>query len=332
MSAPYIKRLEAVFLCSHPKGPKMSSQGAAKYLHRSKAFVDKWVNRYKTHKNVDDLPNRGTKRATLNRMDRAIINIFQKNPNLTLKQGQQRLAKRNISVSIATIRRRLHENNIQWRNVRTKPLLKEQHVGKRLQWARENMTRDWQNVIFSDESSFWAFTPQRKAWSVRGKPMLQRSVKHPLKVHVWGCFSAFGFGQLHIFTDNLNAQGMTQIYQKCLLPSARKWFGDDSSIWILQEDNDPKHRSRRCVSWKIENGVQVLDWPSQSPDANPIENVWALMKNQLQGTPIFNFKSLCRKLRQIWRSLPAEYARKLVENMPRRCEAILENNGDWTLY
>ncbi|GJQ87379.1 hypothetical protein Trydic_g3738 [Trypoxylus dichotomus] len=43
------------------------------------------------------------------------------------------------------------------------------------------MTRDWQNVIFSDESSFWAFSPQRKAWSVRGRPMLQRSVKHPLK-------------------------------------------------------------------------------------------------------------------------------------------------------
>ncbi|GJQ72510.1 hypothetical protein Trydic_g3581 [Trypoxylus dichotomus] len=77
------------------------------------------------------------------------------------------------------------------------------------------MTRDWQNVIFSDESSFWAFSPQRKAWSVRGEPMLQRSVKHPLKTPM-------------------------------------------------------------CV---MEDGVQVLDWPSQSPDANPIEDVWALMKN-----------------------------------------------------
>lgn len=332
MSATYIKRLEAVFLCSHPKGPKMSVLSAAKYLHRSKAFVSKWVTRFKTNKNVDDLPERGTKRATVNRTDRTIISFFARNPALTLRQGQQQLAKRNINVSIATIRRRLRENKIQWRSVRTKPLLKQQHVKKRLLWAREHVTSDWQNVIFTDEASFWAFAPQHKAWTVRGKPLLQRSVKHPLKVHVWGCFSALGFGKLHIFTENLNAHKMTLIYKKYLLPSAKKWFGDDPSTWVLQEDNDPKHRSRRCVSWKTENGIQVLEWPSQSPDANPIENVWALMKNQLRGTSIFNYKSLCRKIRQIWRSLSEEYAEKLVESMPRRCEAILQNNGDWTLY
>lgn len=315
-----------------PKGPKMSVVSAAKYLHRSKTFVKKWITRYKINQNIDDLPERDTKRATAVRTDRTIINLFMKNPTLTLKQGQQRLAKRNINVSVATIRRRLHENKVQWRSVRTKPLLKQQHVEKRLLWARQHRTRDWQNVVFSDESSFWAFCPQRKAWAIHGKPMLQRSVKHPLKVHVWGCFSALGFGKLHIFTDNLNAQKMCKIYKMCLLPSAKKWFGDNPSSWLLQEDNDPKHRSRRCVAWKDENRIQVLNWPSQSPDANPIENVWALMKNQLRGKPLFNNKALCRKLKQIWRSLPAEYAQNLVDSMPRRCKAILINNGDWTLY
>ncbi|EFN84665.1 Transposable element Tcb1 transposase, partial [Harpegnathos saltator] len=48
-----------------------------------------------------------------------------------------------------------------------------------------------------------------------------------------------------------------------------------------QKDNDPKHHSRLCSRWKEENGITVLQWPSQSPDANPIENIWSAMKHKL---------------------------------------------------
>jgi hypothetical protein len=59
---------------------------------------------------------------------------------------------------------------------------------------------------------------------------------------------------------------MLKIYQRALLKSAEKWFGSDNESWILQEDNDSKHRSRLCTIWKTENGIQHLDWPAQSPD------------------------------------------------------------------
>lgn len=125
---------------------------------------------------------------------------------------------------------------------------------------------------------------------------------------------------------------MLSIYKRGLLTSAKKMFGVDNAEWILQEDNDPKHRSRLCTSWKAENGITTLDWPSQSPDANPIENVWSVIKRKLAGKRVFTLTQLSRKIREIWRSLPIEYAEKLVESMPNRCQAILNNNGDWTLY
>ncbi|EFN89281.1 Transposable element Tcb2 transposase, partial [Harpegnathos saltator] len=53
--------------------------------------------------------------------------------------------------------------------------------------------------------------------------------------------------------------------------------------WILQEDNDPKHRSKFCTEWKEQSDIVTLDWPSQSLDANPIENVWAYLKHKLRG-------------------------------------------------
>ena len=66
---------------------------------------------------------------------------------------------------------------------------------------------------------------------------------------------------------------MCDIYKRGLLPIARKQFGHDSMLWKLQEDNDPKHKSKLAVNWKRNNGVHEIYWPSMSPDLAPIENV-----------------------------------------------------------
>lgn len=64
---------------------------------------------------------------------------------------------------------------------------------------------------------------------------------------------------------------MVQIYKKYPFSSAKRSFGDDKSLRVLEEDNKPKGRSRRYVSWKEQNNVGVLNWPSPSPDANPLK-------------------------------------------------------------
>lgn len=66
---------------------------------------------------------------------------------------------------------------------------------------------------------------------------------------------------------------MLGIYEKALLSSAERWFINKNEDWILQENNDPKHRSKLCTEWKEQPGIVTLDWPSQSPDANLIENI-----------------------------------------------------------
>lgn len=332
MSAAYASRYEAVFLCSHPKGPKMSLGAAAKYMGKSKTFVSKWVKRYAAVKNVDDLPDRGSLQKTSKKEDKLILAVFEKNPLLSLRGGQSILRKKGVHVSCDLIRRRLMAHDVKYRSTVKKPLLSEKHVQNRLAWANEHLDRDWDNIIFSDEASFWAHSSVSHTWCSRSKRLIQRTVKHPVKVHVWGCFSKQGFGTLCLFTDNLDAAKMIKIYQRALLPSAQQWFIQKNEPWLLQEDNDPKHRSRLCTAWKHENDIEVLNWPSQSPDANPIENVWALMKWKLRGKRIYTVKQLCQHIRLVWRSLSPEYAEKLVESMSRRCQAIISNAGDWTPY
>ncbi|RHZ43951.1 hypothetical protein Glove_794g2 [Diversispora epigaea] len=72
--------------------------------------------------------------------------------------------------------------------------------------------------------------------------------------------------------ENLNANFMCKVYKKELLPSASKFFSGDNLDWFLQEDNDPKHRSKICAKWKAEKKIKVLPWSSMSPDQNLIEN------------------------------------------------------------
>ena len=78
-------------------------------------------------------------------------------------------------------------------------MLKEDHRKKRLQWAKKHKNFDWNRVVFTDESTFQLYTSKKKVWQFPGRKKVFRSVKHPPKVHVWGCFSASGFGKLFCF-------------------------------------------------------------------------------------------------------------------------------------
>ncbi|CAG9569551.1 unnamed protein product [Danaus chrysippus] len=240
-------------------------------MRKSKAFVQKWVQRYKVAKNVDDLPERGSIEKVDKKDEERIINLFSRNPALTLRQGQAKLKAKVRCILI-------------------------------------------------------------RAWSFSTNRLVQRTVKHGIKVHLWGCFSKQGFGTLHLFTDNRNAEKMLKIYKKALLPSAKRWFIKRNEDWILHEDNDPKHLSKLCTEWKAQSGIVTLDWPSQSPYANPIENVWVYIKHKHRERRTQTLKQLSCEIRRIWRSLSVEYAVKLVESMPRRCQAIIDAGGDWTHY
>ena len=142
-----------------------------------------------------------------------------------------------------------------------------------------------------------------------------RTVKHPVKVNVWGCFSSKRFGRVVCFKESLNAELMCDIYKRGLLPTARKQFGYDSILWKLQEDNDLKHRSKLAVNWKRNNGVHEIYWPSMSPDLALIENVWQLLKMNLRRKKIRSYRSLVSTIKRQWKSLPSELAVNLLHSM-----------------
>lgn len=125
---------------------------------------------------------------------------------------------------------------------------------------------------------------------------------------------------------------MRQLYKSELLPTAKRFYGTDNSKWILLEDNDQKHKSGVCTDFKEENGIVQMDWPAQSPDCNPIEKIWSIMKQRLKGKHIRSIQHLTSFLKRQWNSLPREYAEKLSKIMHSRCERVIAKQGEWIDY
>ena len=125
---------------------------------------------------------------------------------------------------------------------------------------------------------------------------------------------------------------MVSVYKNALIPSAAHLFKGSNSDWILQEDNDPKHKSLLARTWKLQNNINVLPWPACSPDLNPIENLWKLLKFKVAEHRASNIHQLKKAIKKEWQLLPSDMGKRLVASMERRISAIIEAQGDSIFY
>lgn len=318
-------------MTTHPLGPKLSIAATAKYLHCSTDTVSFWLKRYKDTGGVDELDHTGRPPILTPKTDTIVEKILEKDPEASTTKIAAKLKRKGVEVSPRTVRRRLHSVGLTYGSMLPKPLLKLEHRQKRLAWAKENSERDWSNVVFTDEATININIKRKKVWHKPGKKLVIRVVKHPIKIHIWGCVSSKGFGRCYVFTKNLNAELLVKIYSTAYLASIKK-FGGSKSDWIMQEDNDPKHKSKLAAKWREDNNVDRLPWPAQSPDQNCIENAWQVLKIRVSNRRPRNLDELRKAVKSEWRKLSKEYAKKLIESMPRRVQAVREAGGDYTMY
>ncbi len=115
-----------------------------------------------------------------------------------------------------------------------------------------------------------------------------------------------------------------------MLPSADKLYGD--ADFIFQQDLAPAHTAKGTESWFNDHGVTVLDWPANSPDLNPIENLWGIVKRKMRDTRPNNADDLKAAIKATWASIPPQQCHKLITSMPRRIEAVIKAKGAPTKY
>ena len=100
----------------------------------------------------------------------------------------------------------------------------------------------------------------------------------------------------------------------------------------FQHDNDPKHTSRVVTEWLQSNEVRILKWPAQSPDLNPIENLWEIVDRKIRTQNYTRKENLSDAVIREWQNISKETIDSLIGLMHRRCEAVIKNKGYPTKY
>jgi transposase len=247
--------------------------------------------------------------------------------------------KKKKNVSARTIRRGLCSIGLPGRVACSKPYLSPANILDRYNHAKVWIyfsQKFWNTVIWSDETKINLFGSDGRRYVRRAKGTrydmknLKPTVKHGGgSVMVWGCFSYNGVGEITIIDGTMDSIKYTKIIDTCLQPAADKM---NLKEYVFQQDNDAKHRSKHTKEYFEDRKVNVMSWPSQSPDMNPIEHLWTHLKKKICERLPKNINELKVIIKEEWEAIDPEFCKTLVESMPDRAEALYRAKGKHTRY
>ncbi len=209
----------------------------------------------------------GRKRCATNRENRSLVRIVKQTRFKNLGELHKEWTEAGVEASRATTHRHVKEFGYSCRQ-------------RRLTWAKEkkNWTvAQWSKVLFSEESKFCiSFGNQgprfwRKGGEAHSPSCLRSSVKFPQSVKILGAMSSAAVGPLCFLKTNVTAPIYQYILERFMLLSADQLFKD--ADFIFQQDLSPAHIAKSTKSCLNDHGFGVFDWPANSPDLNPIENL-----------------------------------------------------------
>lgn len=288
------------------------------------------VAKYKRTKSVLDRPRAAIPKILRDEHYREIDKALSENDEMTSRQLRTMLIRKwpNLSMSISTVERARRE--LGW--VVTTPkycqLIREQNKQKRLEWCQKmiDANEQFNDVMFTDESSVQLETHRKRCYRKKRTPRkLKPRPKHPLKVHIWGGISKRGPTSVVIFTGIMTATRYTQILEAGLLPCADDLY---PSGFRFQQDNDPKHCANYTQQFFPENAINWWPTPPESPDLNPIENVWGSLKEYLRNVhKPKNLEELKGGIKEFWKSLTPEVCTRYINHLHRVIPAVIEKQG-----
>lgn len=308
-------------------------------LNFSRGKINNAINYYKKHKTFNNLPRKKPRKTTAAE-DRIIVRLSKSDPFLTSMEIRAQIEQNHgIQISAQTVRRRLQENKLNGRIARRKPNVSKRNIKKRLAFAKEHGQKSlefWNSIVWSDESKFNVFGNDGKPY-VRRPPLQElnprytkKTVKHGgSSVMVWGCFTASGVGPIVQIDGNMTGEVYKNILQQNLMGDYARSLPTE---WLFQHDNDPKHCSRVVKTWQSSNHIKILEWPAQSPDLNPIENLWGIIKRVVAAKKPSNKSSLWQIIKDEWNKIPPDQCSALVSSMNRRCSEVILKKGFPTKY
>ena len=246
-----------------------------------------------------------------------------------------------LDVSPTTARRAAHAGGLKGRKPVRKPFVSLSNRLKRVKWCKDHASFDFSTVLLTDEK-VWHPHGLRKGfvWRPDGmryhhKFMWSRRQGGGGSLMVWGAISRTRTYPLVKIEGKLDADAhcamLKQFFKENKLPGSRA--SRARLPWTFMQDNAPCHKARKTMQLLASHHAKVLPWPANSPDLNPIENLWGwLQKRVYEHGNFSNTKDLFKALQKEWAGVPASLLDTLYSSMDVRMDLVRAKRGFPTRY
>lgn len=301
----------------------------------------RWIRRFRDDGESARRPIPGRRRVSTQRQDEELVRAAQIAPFSNIRELRR---ASHFPGSSRTALRRLKNHGIRSRRALIKEPLSDEQAVDRVAIVSSWEDVDWRKVIFSDECTIEStskgpvlvYRTDGQRYDARFVATRARSGR--ISVTCWGWMSYMGAGTLERIQGTFNSACYEHFLENVIIPGARLWYPEGRLTY--QHDNHPAHTSIRIQSWfqRRENIIECLPWPPKSPDLNPIEHVWALLKKTLKENwpdpAPRTVNALWDLVHSSWEriAMDEDFFHTLVNSMPRRIQAVIDANGMWTKY
>lgn len=229
----------------------------------------------------------------------------------------------------------------QVKKAKSRPPLNANHMIKRLEWAKNYMKCDFSKVLWTDEMRITLDGPDgwARGWVAHGSdpPIRLRRQQGGGGVMVWAAIiDDTLIGPFRVQDGvKINSQSYCQFLQDTYF---KQWFNKKSAALkksiIFMQDNAPSHASHFTAEFLAKKGIKdhrLMVWPPASPDLNPIENVWSILKREVyrDGQQYTSKNSLWEAIVAAAGNIEGETIRKLTSSVDTRLMKVIEKKGNY---
>jgi hypothetical protein len=277
-----------------------------------------------------DRPVRICKKRKLSARDDSLIGRSASNEVTSAKKIKATLG---LDVSESTVLRSLRRgDHILYAKKRKTFKISPANKIKRLQFCHihEAWQQQWKNVLFSDEKKFNLDGPDgwQYYWhDLRKEPLIRdTSQAGTAGIMVWAGFGTLGKTELVFCSSKMKSADYITLLDNHLIPYLPLCVEPEP---IFQQDNAPMHKSKATMAFLVDREVTVMDWPPNSPDLNPQEEVWSTMARHVYsgGRTFTSIGALKLAIQAAWTDLSLEYLQILLNSMPNRMLEVIRNKG-----
>lgn len=308
-----------------------SAAEIAKQLHISKSSVQRYRRKLKLGE-----PQRKPRLKTVvnTNNQRKVKNLIRGKRNMSIRNATKQLNAKGIQMSTMSVWKCAKMAGLKKKKYPRKIRLNDDQKEKRVAYAIAHQDDDWSRYIFIDESrvELTSLPNSRNDGVWLGKeeqaePWIKD--KHPTSLNVLAGICKGGRTKLHLYEGTMNSTKYQGFLKQIIKEANSSLFPD--SEWTLVQDSAPYHTTNAVYQLFKKKKVKVIhrdQWPAQSPDLNPIEHVWSVLKDHIKKKPPHTKEELKKIAKKEWSKISQDIIDNCVIGLTSRLKSVIEAEGD----